>query len=172
MAARNDIPEFRVSRRFEAPRDLVFSAWSDPAHLAEWWGPAGFDLRIAKLEFSPGGIFHYAMVTPDGKEMWGRFTYREIEAPARIVFLNGFANAEGALARNPWMPVWPLEIRNEVTFSEEGGATLLELRGTPFNASEDEMRAFEGHFDSMRKGFGGTFDQLAAHLASLSTNAS
>ena len=60
MAARSDIPEFRVSRRFEAPRDLVFSAWSDPAHLAEWWGPAGFDLRTAKLEFSPGGIFHYA----------------------------------------------------------------------------------------------------------------
>ena len=77
-------PAFLFTREFDAPRDLVFKAWTERERLQEWWGPQGFGIRVAKLDLRPGGVFHYGMQTPDGREVWGRFAYREIAAPERL----------------------------------------------------------------------------------------
>lgn len=106
-----------LSRTLQAPRALVFKVLSEAEHLQHWWGPKGATIRVASMEFRPGGVFHYCQEFPNGKEMWGKFVYREIDAPERIVFTNAFSDADGTLTRNPWMPVWPLEILNTWTLS-------------------------------------------------------
>jgi len=160
--------EFVISRVFDAPRDLVWKAWTQGERLAQWWGPKGCKIRVVKLEVRPGGIFHYAMEFQPGQEMWGRFVYREIAAPERLVFINSFSDAKGGITRAPFSEInetWPLEVLNTLTLSEKNGKTTLTLRGIPINASEDEHKTFEGMFDSLRQGFGGTFDQLTEYLA-------
>jgi uncharacterized protein YndB with AHSA1/START domain len=159
---------FTLSRTFEAPRALVFKALSQAEHLARWWGPAGWEWVKGELDFRPGGRFHYCMRLPAGPQMWGMFLYREIEAPRRIVFINGFSNEAGELTRHPMAPTWPLEVINELTLEALDGRTVLTLRGQPHNASAIEQQTFAAGFDSMRLGFGGTFDQLGAYLATLS----
>jgi uncharacterized protein YndB with AHSA1/START domain len=97
--------------------------------------------------------------------MWGRFVYREIVAPERIVFINSFSDEDGNITRAPFSSTWPLEVLNTLTLSEHEGKTTLTLRGGPINATEEERKTFEAGFDSMRQGFTGTFDQLADYLA-------
>jgi uncharacterized protein YndB with AHSA1/START domain len=160
--------DFVISRTFDAPRDAVWRAWTDPAALAKWWGPKGCAIRVITLDPREGGMFHYAMGFQPGQEMFGRFIYRELIAPERIVFVNSFSDAAGGITRAPFPQlknVWPLEVLNVMTLTQEGRKTRLDLRGHPINATDDERKAFAGHFDSMRQGFGGTFDQLAEYLA-------
>ncbi len=83
--------EFVVTRVFNAPRDTVFNAWSESARLAEWWGPKGFSISVAKFDLRPGGVFHYGMKAANGHEMWGKFIYREVAAPERLVFVVSFS---------------------------------------------------------------------------------
>jgi len=158
--------EFVVTRVFDAPRDLVWRAHSESERLAQWWGPKGFRLHSVKLDFRPGGVFHYGMRSPDGHDIWGRIVYREIVAPERIVFVLSFSDQEGRVTRNPWSPIWPLEVLNTLTFTEQRGKTTLTLRGRPINATGEECKDFEAGFASMEQGFGGTYDQLADYLAS------
>src|SRR5581483_6879384 len=112
--------EFVISRTLDAPRELVFRAFAEADRLAQWWGPTGFAIQVSRLEFRPGGIFHYRMQAPDGREMWGRFTYREIAPPERIVWVNAFSDPDGNLARAPFGDTIPLEILNTVTLVEQG----------------------------------------------------
>jgi uncharacterized protein YndB with AHSA1/START domain len=156
---------FVLSRVFDAPRELVFRVWSEAEHLARWWGPVNCAVEVRSLEFRPGGIFHYSMRTPDGGEMWGRFLYREIVAPERIVFLSAFADETGNPVRADFSADWPIDTLSTLTLEDQGGRTKLTLRAIPYQATEAEHRAFEGMFDSMNQGWGGTLDQLADYLA-------
>ena len=165
MTDNANVTPFTLSRSFDAPRDRVWEAFTTLEHLEKWWGPKGFAIRSARLEFRPGGMFVYAMEA-GGQTMWGRFVYREIEAPGRIVFVNSFSDAEGGLTRAPFADTWPLEILNTWTFTESGGQTTLDIQGVPLNANAVETAVFLAGFPSMQMGFGGTLDQLAAHLAS------
>ena len=159
--------EFAIERIFDAPRDLVWKAHSEIGHLSKWWGPKGFAWVNATLDFRPGGIFHYCMRSPDGHEMWGKFVYREVVKPERIVFVNSFSNKEGATVRAPFAPDFPLEVANTLTFSGQGGKTTLNLRGAPVNASAAELARYRATNTSMNQGFAGTFDQLAEHLTEM-----
>ncbi|MEH7307893.1 SRPBCC family protein [Neobacillus drentensis] len=157
--------ELVITRTFNAPRELVFKVWTEPEHLKHWWGPKGFALDINKFELRPDGIFHYRMRSEDGHEMWGKFIYREIISPEKLVFINSFSDEEGNTVRAPFSPIWPLEILNTLTLSENEGKTTITLRGGPINASEEERKRFVEEFESMKQGFGGTFDQLHDYLA-------
>jgi uncharacterized protein YndB with AHSA1/START domain len=139
--------------------------------LARWWGPKGCEITVARFEFRPGGLFVYRMGMPGGFSMRGRFEYREIDAPERLVWVNAFADEAGNLARAPFFDgKWPLEVLNRMTLEEQGTTTTLTLRGGPINATDAEWRLFESNFESMRGGFGGTFDQLDAYLAEQQSN--
>ncbi len=65
-------PQLVLTRSLDAPRDLVFKVWTQPQHLAQWWGPAGMDIEVLRFDLQPGGIFHYAMRLPNGTAMYGR----------------------------------------------------------------------------------------------------
>jgi uncharacterized protein YndB with AHSA1/START domain len=157
--------ELVISRTFNAPRDIMFKVWSEVDHLKNWWGPKDLKIVFAKLDFRPGGMFHYCMRAPEGFEMWGKFVYHEIEAPEKIVFVNSFSDEDGNVVRAPFSGSFPLEIQNILTFTENAGKTTLTLRGGPINANEEERSFFNGMFDSMNQGFAGTFDQLEEYLA-------
>jgi len=88
--------EFTITRVFDAPRALVWRAWSEAERLAQWWGPKGASIRVIKLDFRPGGIFHYAMAFKPGHDIYGRYIYREISAPDRLVFITSFSDATAA----------------------------------------------------------------------------
>jgi uncharacterized protein YndB with AHSA1/START domain len=159
--------DFVLSRVFDAPRELVWKAFTDPEHMKNWWGPKGFTVRFSKMDFRPGGAYHYCMTSPDGHDMWGKFVYREIVAPERIVLVNSFSNESGGLTRHPMSPTWPLEMLSTFTFSEHEGKTTLTIRWSPLNASKTERKTFEDGRKGMQQGWGGTLDQLDAYLAKL-----
>jgi len=157
-----------ITRTLNAPRDRVWKAWSEADRLAQWWGPKGCTLRVLQFDFRPDGVFHYAMQFKPEHEMFGRFVYREIAAPERIVFVTSFSDADGDITRAPFPEIrdtWPLQIHNTLTLADDDGKTTLTLRGRPINASAEEMTTFVGMFDSMKQGFGGTFDKLDEYLA-------
>lgn len=156
-----------ITRELNAPRGLVFKVWTEAEHLAHWWGPKGFTLVVSNLDFRPGGLFHYCMKSPDGFVMWGRFDYREIIAPEKIVFTNSFSDEAGNITRAPFSAIWPLKILNTLVLTEQDGKTLLTLSGYPIDATEEECAAFEGMHANMQQGFAGTFEQLEAYLATL-----
>jgi uncharacterized protein YndB with AHSA1/START domain len=160
-------PELVITRTLNAPRALVFKMWTQAEHLAHWWGPKGFELIVKKLDFKPGGEFHYVMKAANGHEMWGKFIYREILEPEKIIFVNCFSDEAGNSIRSPFMPTWPLEILNTLTFEEQDGKTTLTIAGGPINATEEEMEAFRANMAGMGQGFGGTFDKLEEYLATL-----
>ena len=157
--------EFTITRVFDAPRELVWKAVTEPERMIRWWGPKGFTMQVARLDLRPGGVFHYGMRSPGGSVMWGRFVYHEIVAPERLVFVNSFSDEQGSATRNPYSAIWPLEVFNTWSLSEQDGKTTLTLRGRPFNASAAEEQAFRQGHASMQGGFKGTLDQLADYLA-------
>jgi uncharacterized protein YndB with AHSA1/START domain len=156
---------FVVTRVFDAPRARVFQAWTETERLKQWWGPKGFAMLSCRNDLRPGGVFHYGMRTPNGETMWGKWTYREVVVPERLVFVVAFSDEVGGETRNPWSPDWPLQVLSTLTFVEEGGRTPVTMTGVPLNATESERDTFEAGFGSMQQGWAGTLDQLARYLA-------
>lgn len=165
MDERNDLQEFVITRVFDAPRELVWKAFTEPQRMKEWWGPKGVTITRSEMDLRPGGSYHYAMRTPDGNTMWGKFVYREITPPSRMVFVSSFSDEAGGVTRHPMAPTWPLEMLSIFSFEEEGGKTRFTVRWSPLNASEEERAAFAAGHASMQQGWGGTLDKLAAFLA-------
>ena len=157
--------DFVISRTFDAPRELVWKAFTDPEHMKHWWGPKGFTVRAANMDFRPGGTYHYCLRSPDGHDMWGKFAYREIVTPERIVLINSFSDEKAGITRHPMSPTWPAEMLSTFTFAEEKGKTTLTIRWSPYNATEAERKTFEDGRKSMQDGWTGTFEQLEAYLA-------
>ncbi len=160
---------FTISREFDAPRELVWKMCTEDEHMKNWFGPKGFERTTSKMDFRPGGIYHYGLRTPDGKDFWGRFIYREIVPQERIVFINSFSDANGGVTRHPWNPGWPLETLSRFTLTEKNGKTTLTVESVPYEATEAERNTFsdKGSRDSMKMGWGGTLDQLAERLAKI-----
>jgi len=160
-----DIREFVISRTFDAPRELMWKAWTERARLMQWFGPKGFTMSTAELDFRRGGSLHYCLRSPDGKEMWGKFVYREIVVPERIVLVNSFSDEKGGLTRHPFSPTWPLEMLSTTTFAEQAGKTTMTLQWCPLNPTGAERKTLDTSHDGMRQGWTGTLDQLAEYLA-------
>jgi uncharacterized protein YndB with AHSA1/START domain len=158
---------FVLTRELDAPRELVWRAFTEPGHLIHWWGPKGFEVRECKVDLRPGGLFRYALRSPDGQDMWGRFVYREITPPERLVYIVSFTDERGNIARHPWSPTWPLQVLGTLTFAEQGGRTTVTIRWSAHEASEEERATFAAGRDSIRGGWTGTMDQLAAYLATV-----
>ncbi len=165
QAAENGKEHFVISRTFAAPRHQVFAAWTEEKHLKQWFAPSGFTIPISRLNLVPGGAFHYCMRAANGTEMWGKWTFREIAPPERLILVNTFSNKHGNLIRHPFVPGWPLEILTTATFVDFEDQTRLTLRWLPIHASDPEHITFENAYEGMVQGWIGTFHQLAAYLA-------
>lgn len=162
--ATTDEPGLVISRVFAAPRELVWRVLTEAAHLRHWFGPRGWRMRTMSLDLRPGGIFHYALRTRGGEEIWGIIVYREIVPPQRLVYVNSFADQRGNIVRAPFNANWPLQVLNTWTLAEEDGRTTFTVHAIPYNATEAERSAFLDAFSSVRAGWTGTFDVLADYL--------
>lgn len=160
--------ELQITRTVNAPRDLVWQVYTQPEHLAHWWGPKGFTMEKCTVDLRRGGLFHYGMKAPNGMIMWGRFLYHEIVPPQKLVFVVSFSDEKGGITANPFSKdPWPPLMLNEVTFTEENGQTVIAMRATAYECTPEERATFEKTFDNMRQGFAGTFAQLDEYLAKL-----
>src|SRR5438270_13766683 len=110
--------ELVVTRVFDAPRALVFKAWTQPEHAARWWGPQGFSSISCEMDVRPGGAWRRCMRSPEGTENCARGIYREIVAPQQLVFTYAWEDASGDLGH---------EMLVTVTFEDVGGKTRLTL---------------------------------------------
>lgn len=157
--------DFVISRVFDAPRDLVWKAFTDPERMKEWWGPKGFTVIVSKMDLRVGGTYLYGMKAPDGTPMWGKFTYREIAVPERMVVVTSFSDEAGGITRHPMAPTWPLKMLSVFTFEEKpGGKTKFTVRWSALEASDEEQKTFDTSHDSMNRGWSGTLEQLETYL--------
>jgi uncharacterized glyoxalase superfamily protein PhnB/uncharacterized protein YndB with AHSA1/START domain len=164
------VEPFIITRTFEAPRALVVRAWTEREHLMHWWGPKGITVLPGKLELKAGGIFHYAMQMADGKLMWGKWAIREVALPERLVWVNGFSDENMGTTRHPMGGDWPLHILTTVTFGDEGQKTKVTVRWEPIDPTPAEAKHFSENHASMEGGWGGSFEELAAHLPKMATD--
>ena len=97
--------------------------------------------------------------------MWGKWVFREIAPPGRLVAVTSFSDAAGGVSRHPLSPTWPLQTLPDTAFeAASDGRTAITVRWSPHEATDEERRTFAASHDAMRQGWGGTFDQLAAYL--------
>lgn len=82
----NEVPELVFERLYDAPRELVFRAWTEVEHLEQWWGPNGFTTTTHEIDVRPGGRWRYIMHGPDGRDYPNRIVYREVVRPERLVY--------------------------------------------------------------------------------------
>jgi uncharacterized glyoxalase superfamily protein PhnB/uncharacterized protein YndB with AHSA1/START domain len=158
--------DFVITRVFDAPRELVWQAFTDAKRLKEWWGPKGAKVVHSKMDLKPGGSYHYALKMPDGSTIWGKFEFREIVPRERMVFINSFSDEDRGITRHPMAPSWPMLMHSTFTFEDEpGGRTKVTIRWQPYQASPEELAAFDAGRDSMRQGWGGSLDVLTEYLA-------
>ncbi|THF83471.1 SRPBCC family protein [Cohnella fermenti] len=122
VATRVEEKEFIMERIFNAPRELVFDAYTQPEHLKRWWAPLPYTVPTCRIDLRPGGVWHYSMRSPQGEEHWARSVYREIVRPERLVYTSTFADEHG----NPTDDI-PEQL-NTVTFEPLDGKTKLTIR--------------------------------------------
>lgn len=144
--------ELTLTRVFDAPRELVFEAWTHPEHMAVWWGPRQFTNPVCELDVRPGGAWRIVMRGPDGMEVAAHGIYREVIPPSRLVFTNNASTTDGT-------PL--LEGLTTVVFDEApGGKTKLTLntRVTGLVPFAPQMLA------GMETGWNMSLDRLAEAL--------
>ena len=140
------------SRVFDAPRELVFAAFADPQHLAQWWGPDGFTLTTHSFEFRIGGVWRFVMHGPDGRDYQNQVTYDEIVPPEHIAYHHGGGD-----------DVEPVRFTTGVTFEDLGNRqTRIVWHGT-FPSAEERARVIREY--GADKGLAQTLARLAEHLA-------
>jgi uncharacterized protein YndB with AHSA1/START domain len=148
----SDLRSIVGSRVFDAPRDLVFAAFTDPKHLAQWWGPDGFTTTTHSFEFRAGGIWRFVMHGPDGRDYQNRITFEEIKRPERLVYRHGGSD-----------DVEPVQFSQTLTFEDLGnGKTRLTWHGR-FPTAEERARVIKDY--GADKGLAQTMARLADYVA-------
>jgi uncharacterized protein YndB with AHSA1/START domain len=123
--------EIVISRVFDAPRELVFDAWTDPRHIGEWWGPNGFTTTTYEMDVRVGGMRRFTMHGPDGVD-WPNWTrYSEVVRPEKLAYEHG-----GEIDQ-------PAHFDVTITFENEGGKTLVTMRSLfPSVEAVEKVKAF------------------------------
>jgi uncharacterized protein YndB with AHSA1/START domain len=148
VAAKNKSNEIRITRVYDAPVEIVWDAWTDPAQVAQWWGPRGFTLTTHSKDLRPGGHWAYTMHGPDGTDYQNKTLYFEVEEHAKLVYDHG-----GNDDRPPMFRV-------TVLFSESNGKTTMDMRmALPTPEAAEETRQF-----IKKAGGDSTWDRLAEFL--------
>ena len=145
--------ELVISRLINAPRELVFKAWTDPKHLIHWWGPKGFTNTFQEIDVRPGGVWLFIMHGPDGVDYPNRVIFNEIVKPERIVYSHDSGNEND-----------PGQFQTTVTFEKEGNKTKLTMRAVFASAAERDQVVKE--FGAL-EGANQTLDRLEEQLAKM-----
>jgi uncharacterized protein YndB with AHSA1/START domain len=165
--SKNEIEPTILTREYDAPRQLVFDAWTKPEHLRNWQFPfKGFKCEFVSADITPGGSSLHKMTAPNGFEMWLFTKYEEITPPTSIVFRQYPANEAGDIISNPQMPNWPKEMRTTINLEEANGKTQLQLIWQPIDPTKEEAETFEASRPEHDNGWGAGLEQLDSYLRS------
>ncbi|HXJ00555.1 MAG TPA: SRPBCC family protein [Micropepsaceae bacterium] len=157
MAERNEAAastadrEIVATRIFDAPRELVWKAWTDPKHVALWWGPNGFKNTISEMDVRPGGVWRFIMHGPDGTDYANRVAFLEVVRPHRLVYIHGDERD-------------PDQFRVTVIFEEQDGKTKLTMRSV-FRSAADLAYVVEKH--GAIEGMNQTLGRLKEYLLNM-----
>lgn len=155
-AAKSPDREIVATRIFDAPRELVFDAWTDPRRITQWWGPHGFTTTTTEMDVRPGGVWRFVMHGPDGVDYKNRIVYLEIAKPERLVYKH-----------DPEKGTEPVNFQVTVTFAEEGKKTKVTVRMVfPSAAAREHVAKKYGAVEGLIQ----TLDRLAAHLGRTETS--
>jgi uncharacterized protein YndB with AHSA1/START domain len=161
----SDLPTYVLEHVFDAPCELVWKTWTDPALLSRWYGP-GVETIIHRLELKPGGLWLIEMKW-DGNSHYQRAEYTEVIPPQRLVWLHSNADANWNISPSPMMADWPRVLLTTVTFEEDSAQTKLRLTWVPHEASQAEIACFAAALEGLNKGWGAGMKLLAELLAEL-----
>lgn len=152
MAASTDTAERElvVTRIIDAPRALVFKAWTQPEHVARWWGPQGYTTIYCDMDIRVGGSYRFGMRSPEGTEHWKHGVFRDIVEPERVVFTFAWEDERGELGH---------ELLTTVTFEAAGEKTRLTLRQGVFETREGR----DGHVI----GWTSCFERFAEYVTNI-----
>lgn len=145
--------EIRLSRVVDAPRELVFNVWTDPEHVAHWWGPNGFSITTYEMEVKPGSQWRFMMHGPDGVDYPNKIVYIEVERPERLVF----RHTDDTEAES-------IHFLTTVVFEDLGDKTRVEMTSL-FDTAEARNEVIEKH--GAIEGGKQTLGRLAEYAASL-----
>lgn len=148
-----------ITRTFNAPRDLVWRVWTEPAHIAQWWGPKGFTTRVEEMDLRPGGKSRYVMIGPDGAEYPGEGVFQEVVPQERIVTTDKFGE--------DYQPTTDVDLPQGMVltaiFEDLGHQTRLTLQIV--HPTVEEKRKHEEM--GVVAGWNSSFDCMDEYLASL-----
>ncbi len=149
-----------ITRVFDAPRELVWKAWTEPERFMKWWGPKMFTSPACEMDVRVGGTYLWCMQWPDGRRNYTTGTFLEVVPPERLVYTDSFSDEAGNVVPATYYGLpgeMPLEQRVTVTLEDDGGKTKMTLRHEGFPVGDMSEMAGQGWNES--------FDKLAASLA-------
>jgi uncharacterized protein YndB with AHSA1/START domain len=159
----NETERMVVTRVFDAPRELVWKAWTDPEYVMQWWGPKGFTAPFCQIDFRVGGKYLCCMRAPDGKEFWNAGEYYEIVPHEKIVYSMYFADSKGNRVEPAHYGIEHEaieDLHDVIRFEDIGnGQTKLTLIGN--STMQNAMKSGE------LEGWNQIFDKVAAVVAGL-----
>jgi uncharacterized protein YndB with AHSA1/START domain len=148
-----------LTRLFDAPRELVWRAWTEPERIRRWWGPKGYTAPVAMLDFRMGGRYLFCMRSPEGRDYYSTGVFQKIDPPKELIFTDSFADPMGNVVPATYYGLgadFPLEMLVTVTLEDQGGKTKLTLRHVGLPAADMTEQTGAGWNES--------FDKLAESL--------
>ena len=143
-----------IMRIFDAPRELVWQAWTDPEHFKRWWGPKDYTAPFCEMDLRVGGKYLNCMRSPEGKDYWSTGVFREVLPPERLVYTDAFSDAEGNVVPATYYGLsadFPLEMLVTVIFEEYNGKTKLTLQHVGISSGPESKGAERGWRESLDK---------------------
>lgn len=164
----SDLPELTIDREFDAPRELVWRAWTDPGLIGRWYGP-NIETVVHQFDLTPGGIWLHEMQMGGGSS-FQKALFKEIIESEKLVWHHyASVDSEGNEVDNPMMENWPSVLLTTVTFEDIDGKTNVRLQQVPQNASDDEIAGFAQMKDGMSGGWGKGYAIIDEILVELKT---
>ncbi len=161
-----ELPEYVLERIFDAPRELVWKAWTDPDLVLRWYGP-GVETTIHGFDLKPGGAWLNEMKMGENSN-YQKMTFQEVIPPEKLVWHHCSTDADWNVASNAMMPDWPQTLLTTVTFEEADGKTRVRLSQIPMDATEAEIAFFAAAMANMDGGWGKGYTIIDEILAELS----
>ncbi len=161
----SDLPEYVLDRIFEAPRTLVWRAWTDPEILHRWYGP-NIETIIHKFDLKPGGSWLNEMKW-GGNSDFSRMDFQEVIVPEKLVWHHSSSDSDWNIITSPMMADWPRVLLTTVIFEDMGDKTKVRLSQVPIDPTEAEITCFATMMAGMDNGWGGGYalmDELFVEL--------
>ena len=161
----SELPHYQIDRVFDAPRDLVWKAWTDPELLHQWYGP-NVETTIHKFDLQPGGSWLNEMKWGDTQD-FSIMVFQEVIEPEKLVWHHSSADGDWNIISSPMMPNWPRVLLTTVLFEDLGATTNVRLTQVPIDATEEEIACFTDMMSNMDGGWGSGYKILDGILSDL-----